>query len=170
MTLACGCPEHFPDWDNQDVDLGGNPALELKIGTFLHMPMGFDVYLGRVRHLIAELELEERWPGFRLTQTGWIKGRILSPLVKGDSPSRYVIHLESPFNLRGKLHKGDIGSIKSSVREMQSELLDAGRMPKELYLSYLTCPNCQEERGGAMIMLLRRWEHSARLSKRVNKA
>ena len=50
---------------------------------------------------------------------------------------------------------------------MQSELLDVGRMPKELYLSYLTCPNCEGKRGGARIMLLRRWEASGRLSKRL---
>jgi len=55
------------------------------------------------------------------------------------------------------------------VREMQSELLDAGRMPKELYLSYLTCPNCQEQRGGAMILLTRRWQQSSRLGKQINK-
>ncbi len=170
MTLECGCPEHFPDWDNQDVDLGGEAVLELSIPTFLHMPMGYEVYLGRVRHLISQLELEPRWPGFNLTRTGWMRGRILCPLTTADSPSRHVTLLPSPFQLRGKLHKGDIVSIKNSVREMQSGLLDAGRMPKELYLSYLTCPTCQEERGGAMIMLMRRWEQSTRLTKRVNKS
>lgn len=166
-TLPCGCPEDIPDWDGRDVDLGGQPMLELKIGTFLHMPMGFDIYLGRVRHLVKELELEEQWPGFRLSQTGWFTGRILSPLLKGDSPSRHVIHIPSPFQMRGKLHKGDIGNIKKTVRDMQSELLDAGRMPKDLFLSYLTCPVCEEERGGTKIMIMRRWEASARLSKRI---
>jgi hypothetical protein len=169
MILECGCPGDYPDWDNQDVDLGGEPVLELPIATFLHMPMGYEVYLGRARHLITQLELEERWPGFFLAQTGWLRGRILSPLTSGDSPARQITHLPSPFQLRGKLHKGDIGTIKKTVREMQSELLDAGRMPKELYLSYLTCPNCQEKRGGARILLLRRWEPSGRLSKRINK-
>jgi len=168
-TLECGCPEHFPDWDGKDIDLGGEPMLELKIGTFLHMPMGYDVYLGRVRHLIKELELEPKWPGFYLTQTGWLTGRIIAPIVKGDSPSRHVVHLPSPFQVRGKLHHGDIGSIKNSIREMQSELLDAGRMPKDLFLSYLTCPSCADKRGGAKIMILRRWEASSRLSKRLNK-
>lgn len=170
MTLECGCPEQFPDWDNQDVDLGSEAVIELSIPTFLHMPMGYEVYVGRVRHLIKQLELEPRWPDFFLTQTGWMRGRILCPLSSGDSPSRHVTHLPSPFHLRGKLHQGDIGSIKSSVREMQSELLDVGCMPKELYLSYLTCPVCQDKRGGAKIMLLRRWEQSSRLSKRINKS
>ncbi len=169
MTLECGCPEHFPDWDGKDINLGGQPMLALPIPTFLHMPMGYEVYLGRVRHLLDELELSEKWPGFMLTKTGWFRGQILSPLEKGDSPSRHIIHMENPLNVRAKLHEGDIGSIKNSVREMQSQLLDSGRMPKELYLSYLTCPSCQEKRGGAKIMLVRRWEESERLSKRVNK-
>ena len=169
QTLECGCPEDFPDWDNKDIDLGGQAMLELPIATFLHMPMGYEVYLGRVRHLITQLELEPIWPGFAMTKTGWLRGHILCPLKSGDSPSRHVTHMPSPFQLRGKLHKGDIGTIKNSVREMQSELLDAGRMPKELYLSYLTCPNCEEQRGGAMILLTRRWQQSGRLSKRINK-
>ncbi|ALP51743.1 hypothetical protein Tel_00515 [Candidatus Tenderia electrophaga] len=167
MTLECGCPEHFPDWDNEDVDLGGAAMLELPIPSFLHMPMGYEVYLGRARHLVSQLELEPRWPDFYLTRTGWLRGRILAPLSSADSPSRHVKRLPYPFQLRGKLHQGDIGTIKNSVREMQAKLLDAGRMPKELYLSYLTCPLCQEQRGGAKILLLRRWEQSGRLSKRL---
>lgn len=163
MILACGCPAEFPQWDGEDVDLGGKAVLELPMPTFLHMPMGYEVYLGRVRHLLKHLELEESWPGFCLTRTGWLRGRIVTPLKSGDSPSRHVVHLPSPFMLRAKLHKGDIGTIKNSVKEMQSQLLDSGRMPKELYLSYLTCPSCAEQRGGTMIMLLRRWEESSRL-------
>lgn len=169
MALDCGCPEHYPDWDGKDVDMGGEAVLELPIPTFLHMPMGYEVYLGRVRHLIEQLELEPRWRDFCLSRTGWMRGVILCPLSSADSPSRHVKRLESPFQLRGRLHQGDIGTIKASVREMQAELLDAGRMPKELYLCYLTCPVCQDGRGGAKILLLRRWEQSHRLSKRINR-
>ncbi len=167
MTLPCGCPEQLPPWDGKDVELGGEPMFNFSIATFMHMPMGYEVYLGRVRHLITQLELNTPWPGFYLTRTGWMRGQILAPLQQGDSPSRHVIHLPSPFKLRVKLHKGDIGSIKNSIREMQSSLLDAGHMPKELYLSYLTCTNCAEKQGGAKIMLLRRWEESSRLKKRM---
>ncbi len=167
MTLECGCPEHYPDWDGQDIDLGSQAMLALSIPTFLHMPMGYELYLGRVRHLLKELELKERWPGFMLTRTGWLRGQILSPLESGESPSRHIIHMPSPLNIRAKLHEGDIATIKSSVKEMQSNLLDLGRMPKELYLSYLTCLNCEKKQGGAKIMIMRRWEKSARLSKRI---
>ncbi len=169
MILPCGCPKQFPQWDGQDIDLGSEPVFDFPIATFLHMPMGYEVYLRRAHQLVTQLELSERWPGFYLTRTGWMSGQILAPLQQGNSPSRHVVHLPSPFKLRAKLHKGDIGSIKNSVREIQSALLDGGRIPKELYLSYLTCPNCAEQRGGAMIMLLRRWEESNRLSRRVNK-
>jgi hypothetical protein len=47
------------------------------------------------------------------------------------------------------------------------QLFDMGRMPKELYLCYLTCPVCSEEKGGDKILLLRRWQASATLSKRI---
>jgi hypothetical protein len=47
------------------------------------------------------------------------------------------------------------------------QLLDSGRMPKEMYLAYLTCPACSEERGGDRILLLRRWRASGRLAKKT---
>jgi hypothetical protein len=47
-------------------------------------------------------------------------------------------------------------------------LLDSGDLPKEIYLSYLTCPRCSEERGGERILLLRRWKASNRLSRKVS--
>jgi hypothetical protein len=67
------------------------------------------------------------------------------------------------------LHEGGIGTIKESTRQLQMQLFDFGRMPKELYLSYLTCPVCRDEKGGDKILLLRRWQHSSTLAKRIQK-
>ena len=168
MTLECGCPEHYPDWDGQDIDLGGMAILELPLPTFLHMPMGYDLYVGRIRKLIEDLELEQQFPGFYLSKTGWFKGQIIAPLAENtQSPSRHVTHLPRPFALYGKLHNGGIGTIKTSLREMQAELFDAGRMPKDLYMAHLTCPICAEQRGGEKILMLRRWEHSPTLANRM---
>jgi hypothetical protein len=75
--------------------------------------------------------------------------------------------LPAAFQLRGKLHEGGIGTIRNSVRALQSQLLDAGRMPKELYLTHLTCPQCREQRGGDRILVLRRWIDSPRLRRRA---
>ena len=167
MTLECGCPETFPDWDGQDINLGGDPILSLSLPTFLHMPMGYDLYVGRVRHIIKELELEERWPGFFLTRTGWFKGRIISPIAATDSPSHHISRMPSPYPVRARLHNGGIGTLKTTLRQLQAELLDSGRMPKELYLAHLTCPNCSEKRGGEKIMVLRHWKESPRLRRRI---
>lgn len=170
MTLACGCPEHYPDWHDNDIDLGGHRVLTLPIGTFLHMPIGYDVYVGRMRQMLKQLELKERWPNLLLTQTGWLKGRVIALLEDEDnaSPSRHVSRLPSPFNIDAMLHNGGMGTIRNAVRQMQSRLLDQGRMPKELYLCHLTCDRCSDERGGELIMVLRRWEPSRRLSGKVS--
>lgn len=167
MALSCGCPETIPDWHNRDIDLGGQAALILPLPTFLHMPMGYDLYRGRLRHLVQQLELPESWPGLTLTRTGWWRGEIIALLKNADSPSHQVKRLPSPFKLRGKLHKGGMETARNSVRELQSQLLDAGRMPKELYLAYLTCPNCRDQRGGDQVLLLRRYEESPRLAQRL---
>ena len=169
MSLSCACPELYPDWDGKDIDLGGQCVHSLGIPMFLHMPLSYEVYLKRQYNDIQGLQLQEPWPGLVLTRTGMLRGTIMRLLEKTDSPSHRIQYLPTPFNLRGKLHSGDIGTIRKSVRQIQMELLDSGRLPKELYISYLTCPLCRDTRGGNKILLLRRWTESALLNKRGNK-
>lgn len=166
MTARCPCPATYPDWDGRDVDLAGHPAHVLPIPVFFNMPLGYESYVERQRLEVEQLELKERWPGFVLTRVGFFRGRILRLLEESGSPSRRVTHLEGPFSARGKLHHGGMGTIRDSYLGLQRELLEEGRMPKELYLSYLTCPQCAEEKGGEKILLLRRWVESARLARR----
>jgi hypothetical protein len=166
MMLECGCPGEFPDWNNQDVELGGSCVLTLGIPMLLHMPLAYEAYLQRQQQEVDQLELPERWPGFVLTRTGALRGKMIRLLENVSSPSRHVSYLPKPFQLRAVLHQGDIGTIRTIVKEMQMKLFDEGKMPRELYLSYLTCPTCQEQRGGAKIMLLRHWVDSPRLKRR----
>ena len=166
MSLSCACPEHYPDWDGKDIDLGGHCVHALSIPMLLHMPISYEVYLKRQYHDIQALQLSESWPNLVLTRTGMFRGTIIRPLEKTTSPSHRITYLPSPFHLRGKLHHGDVGTIRDSVRQIQMTLLDNGKLPKELYMCYLTCPLCRDERGGNKILLLRRWTESAFLKKR----
>ncbi len=165
--LDCGCPSVYPEWDNIDVDLGAWLVHEQKAPMFLHMPIGYEACLDRQHKDIRRLGLHERWPGFCLTQSAMFRGRILCPLQEDSSPARNTFRLVNPFHVRARLFQGDVGAIKGAVRDMQSQLLDEAKMPRELYLSYLTCPRCQEERGGTRIMLLRHWVKSEKLRKRL---
>lgn len=165
--LPCGCPSEYPHWHQEDIDLGAWLVHEQKAPMFLHMPLSYETWLFKQHQDIQRLELTERWPGFCLTRSALFKGKILCPLKEDHSPARGTYRLSNPFYLRAEIFEGDIANIKDSVRRMQSSLLDEGKLPKELYLSYLTCPNCQEERGGNKIMLLRHWVESAKLKKRL---
>jgi len=167
MTRHCLCPTHYPHWHEKDLDLSGKPVHTLKLPCFLYMPLSYEHYVQKQQNDIIQLELTEEWPQLVLTRTGFLRGEIISLLKNGNSPSRFVHHLEGSFQLRGFLHQGGIGTIKQSTRELQMQLFDLGRMPKELYLSYLTCPICSEEKGGDKILLLRRWKESRTLSKRI---
>ena len=167
MTKQCPCPTSYPQWHEQDVDLSGKPVHVLKIPAFLYMPLSYDLYVQRQVTDIEQLELEEEWPGFVLTRTGFLRGEMIRLLKNGESPSRFVRFLQGSFIVRGYLHNGGIGTIKESTRQLPMQLFDMGRMPKELYLCYLTCPVCSEEKGGDKILLLRRWQESATLSKRI---
>lgn len=168
MTSQCPCPTSFPQWHEQDLDFSGKPVQGLKIPCFLYMPLSYENYVQRQYHDIEQLELEEEWPGLVLTRTGLLRGEIIRLLKSGHSPSRFVRNLEGSFLMRGYLHHGGIGTIKQSTRDLQMQLFDLGRMPKELYLCYLTCPICSEEKGGDKILLLRRWKDSPALSKRIH--
>jgi len=169
MRLECGCPSEFPDWNGQDIDLGATLVHEQGAAMFFHMPIGFEACLDRQHHDIETLGLNEQWPGFVLTQSAMFRGRILALLSEDNSPARKTYRLKNPYMLRVRLFKGNISAIKVEIRQMQSELFDEGRMPKNLYLSYLTCPRCQKERGGMQIMLLRHWVKSPKLEQRLSK-
>jgi len=168
--LDCGCPSEFPQWDGEDVDLGAWLVHEQRVPMFLHMPIGYEAALDRQHKDIKRLHLTERWPGFVLTQSAAFRGRILCPLSEDTSPARRTLRLSNPFHVRCKLIHGDIGgSVRGAVQTMQSALFDEGKMPKELFLVYLTCPRCRDERGGIKIMLLRHWVNSKKLLTRLDK-
>lgn len=167
MTLECGCPEEYPDWHEQDIDLGGHCVHALPVPMVAHMPLSYDLYMHKQREEIQQLEVKERWPGFVMMATGAFRGRLLRLLENNDSPSRRIEYLPSPFQLRARLHPGDVGTIRQPVHEMQIDLLDKGRTPKELYLCYLTCTRCYEQRGGHKTLLLRRYVESPALQKRI---
>jgi len=167
MILPCGCPDQYPDWDGRDIDLAGQGVHILPIAALAHMPISYELYRAKQQQEFEKLGLKERWPGFTLTHTGMFGGKIMRLLESTDSPSRRVQVLPAPYKLRGRLHRGDVGTIKTAVQRTQAELLDAGHMPKELYLCYLTCPQCADKRGGDRILLLRRWVESPALARKV---
>ncbi len=162
---TCDCPDSYPNWDGQDIDLGRHCVLTLSIPTFIHMPIAYDLQRKKQRQEVANLELKERWPGFVLTQLGMLRGKMMRLLEDTESPSRHLSYLPRPFNVHAKLHHGDIGTVRKTLGEMQMEMVDKGHLPKELYLGYLTCPLCEERKNGARILIVRRWIESPRLKR-----
>lgn len=154
---TCGCPETYPAWNGKDVDLAGQCVHRLSIPTFFHMPLAYEAYTRRQAESIEQLGLKEMWPGFTLTRMGMLGGEILRLLEDSQSPSRLVQHLTPPFTANVALHPGDIGTIAKTVQPQQMALVESGRVPKDLFLSYLTCPLCTERKGGDKILLVRRW-------------
>lgn len=166
MSMSCGCPMDVPAWDGQDIDLSGKHAHILPIPMFMHMPIAYGLYLHRQQQLVEKLELKERWPSLVLTRTGFFRGSLTRLLEETHSPSRHIHVLPTPFRVRAVLHRGNVSTSYKVIQRMQAELIDAGRAPKELYMCHLTCPHCEERKGGEQILLLRRWEESAFLKKR----
>lgn len=168
MSLTCGCPASYPDWHQQDIDLGGELAHTAAAPMFLHMPIGYELRARRQRETLEQLNLKERWPGLVLIQTGLLRGRLLRLLEPAVSPAHGLSYLASPFQVRGWLHQGSVNTVSASVRQMQTALVNEGRRPLELYLGHLTCPHCAAQRGGGKILLLRHWVTSAALLKRIS--
>lgn len=169
MRLECGCPGDFPDWHDQDIALAGQLVHTVSAPMFLHMPIGYELRLERQRQTLERLQLTERWPGLVLMRTGLLRGKLLRLLEPATSPARGLEYLPNPFQVRGYLHEGGIGSLALSVRRMQTELIKTGKRPLELYLGHLTCPRCADARGGEKILLLRHWAESPALLKRVKR-
>lgn len=169
MSAECGCPAAYPDWQDEDIDLGGWCIYRTPIPSFLHMPIAYELQLQRQQENLRQLGLRERWPGLAFIRTGMFGGSMLRLIEETPSLSRHVSHLPGPYWIRVHLHHGGVGSLRPAVRDMQAFLLDHGRMPKELWLAHLTCPRCAEARGGEKILLLRHWQVSPRLGRRTAK-
>jgi len=165
----CPCPRHFPDWDDKDVDLAGQCVHIMPIAAFIKMPLSFETYLKKQSINVDELGLKELWPNFVLTRTKMWGGEIIRFLEDSDSPSRMVQYLPPPFTVHGLMHHGGIGTVTKSVQTQQVKLIEQGRRVQELYMAHLTCPRCEEERGGEKILLVRRWVASKALQSRVKK-
>lgn len=168
--LACGCPPVFPDWNGKDVNLGGHLVHGQKQSMFMHMPIGHEAKLDLQFKDMQRLDLHAKWPGFVLSRSAMFRGQLLCLLKEDHSPARSVFSLARPFQLRVLLFHGDVADVRLHVAKMQSGLLDEGKMPKSLFLAYLTCPRCQEERGGMQVMLLRQWVLNEKLRQKANKA
>jgi len=165
----CYCPSNIPSLHLKDLDLSAAAIHRIPLAAFFFMPLSYHTYAEKQRQAVIDLDLKERWPGLILSNTGMFRGTITRILEHGDSPSRFVTNLPANFVLQGYIHKGGIGTIKSSIRALQNQLFDQGRMPKELYLSYLTCPHCETAKGGEQILLLRRFIESDTLKNRLKK-
>jgi hypothetical protein len=166
---SCLCPSHYPDWHEKDIDLSGKPTHTLPMPTLFHMPLSYDTYVQKQQRDIELLELQEQWPGLVLARSGFFRGALIRVLTNSDSPARFIQRLDPDFKLYGILHNGGIGTVKQSTSLLQARLFDMGRMPKELYLCYLTCPICAEAKGGDKILVLRRWKESPALARRLAK-
>ena len=166
-SVACPCPETYPDWNGKTINLGGWCVHEMKIASFFHMPIAYDMYVSKQAANIDHLEVTEKWPGFLMTKTGMWGGRIMRLLEDSDSPSRLVHYLPEPFYVQVKLHDGGVGTVAKAVHQMQIDMIEQGRIPKDLYLAHLTCPFCCEKKGGDKIMILRKFSANERIITRL---
>ena len=169
-VVKCNCPDVYPDWDGQTMDLGGTCVHEMKFPAFFHMPVSYDMYVRKQASNLEQLELREKWPGLVLANTGIWGGKIIRLLEDSDSPSRFVYYLPGSFWVKCQLHRGGIGTVPKAAHQMQLDLVEQGCMPKELYLIHLTCPVCVEHKGGEdKILILRRFTSNKRMQERLVK-
>ncbi|MDH3326811.1 MAG: hypothetical protein OEM38_08870 [Gammaproteobacteria bacterium] len=163
----CPCPEEYPDWNEESVNLSGYCVHEMKIPCFFHMPVSYDLYVHKQAENIQHLELKERWPGFVLTKTGMVGGKILRILEDAQSPSRLVHYIAGDFLVMAQLHNGGIGTTPKAAHKMQIAMVEKGCMPKELYLVHLTCDDCRDRKGGDKVLMLRRYTANKRIQQNM---
>lgn len=163
----CRCPDTWPSWDNTDQNLAGHHVHRMPIASFFHMPLAYDMYVGKQADNVHQLELKELWPGLVFTRTGIWGGEMLRLIEDAETASRLVQVLSPPFEMNFMIHHGGIGTVQKTLRKQQQYLTDLGRIPKALYMAHLSCPVCEARKGGEMIMLARRWEGSQRIQKKI---
>jgi len=161
----CLCPDIYPDWSDTTIDLGGYCIHRLPMSCFFFMPFAYDHTVAKQTHSTNALGVEELWPNFAMTKTSLFKGYMLRLLKAADSPSHHIQFLPSPYHIHATLHYGTMGTIHTTVRAQQTQLIDLGRKPKTLLLAHLSCPVCADRKGGEKILVMRHWRVKQRLSK-----
>src|SRR3569832_1845684 len=110
MTLLCGYPERFPEWDEKDIDLGGTLDHRQPIPMLMHMPLAYGFYVGRQQQMINQLGLAERRPGLLITRTGFFRGSITRLLENARSPARKQQNKPQPKKKNTVLHHGNLST------------------------------------------------------------
>jgi len=82
MSDSCLCPDSYPNWHEQDIDLASMPAHILPTAAFFYMPLSYDVYLRNQQTDIERLELQEKWPRFVISRAGFLRGQLIRLLAK----------------------------------------------------------------------------------------
>ena len=166
----CPCPDVYPDWDGQSINLSGFCVHEMGVPSIFHMPVSFDMYVSKQAYNVQDLELTELWPGLVLSKTGMWGGKIIRLLKDSESSaSRLVHHLPSPFDVMVQMHEGGVGTVPKAVHKMQIAMVEKGCMPKEFYLAHLTCPACCDRKGGDKILIFRRYVANERVKQNLEK-
>src|SRR3569833_3280389 len=127
MTLLCGCPERFPEWDDQDIDLGGTLVHRLPIPMLMHMPLAYGFYVGRQQQMINQLGLAEHRPGLLLTRTDKNHNNNTQQLEHARSPARNLHVLPRPYWVYAVLHHGNLSTGHKVIQQMQARIVAAGR-------------------------------------------
>jgi len=165
--VICACPPKSPGWDEKDLELSGHCVHEMSFPTFFHMPLAYDTYVKKQAENIEQLDLKEKWPGLIFTRTGFWRGKLMRLLEAEQTASRLVKYLPAPFNLRVNLHDGGMGTVAKTIQAQHIKMSDMGRSARELYLAHLTCPVCEDRKGGEKILVIRRWIDNPRLKMRL---
>jgi len=166
-TEQCLCPDTYPDWHDTTADLSGYCVHRMPVSCFFFMPLAYDLAIAKQTDNIVTLGVEELWLNFAMIQTGMFKGYMLRLLKAADSPSHHIQFLPSPFQIHAALHHGTMGTINTTVRAQQTQLIDLGRKPKNLLLAHLSCPVCADRKGGEKILVMRRWEVNQKLLNKI---
>lgn len=148
------CPRFDPKpWTDKEITWKNKLFLKDKVRTFFHIPLGFAKMMVRNTELIKNAKALPKEPLMFTEDTSAFKTEVYIAVSK-EIPGQNIVKMSGTFLT--KVFEGPFKNCGKWAKEMQEVVKSKGKVAKNLYFFYTTCPHCAQVYGKNYVVILAR--------------
>ncbi len=144
-TGCCAVP-NIEEWNNQNLQFNDRPFIRMYTRSFMYVPLN----MGKIMTLLSEKAV---LAGAAVTpEQVMILSRDLSPwkaehLYAVSHPVEGADNVTLKGEFLTKVFEGTYSEAKNWFKSLVNFAIQKGKIAKEVYFDYTTCPNCAKHYG-----------------------
>ncbi len=154
--MKCLCPKlTFEAWEGREVSFDKRPFLTRRIPLFFRVPVGLGDEIRAVQAKARALKLDPAMsPMLFQRDRGIFRGELLWA-IDGEVRLPEIALVSGKY--RAAIHRGSYTQLGRAARKHVRRLRDElGIKPHEVFFWYANCPQCWDEQGGPVTIILAR--------------